>query len=664
MESKIHQFENKLSRYSLSHREEIIKALHFSRKKHTGQTRLSGEPFFIHPLAVAEILVDMKMDFVSVVVALLHDVLEDTETSTTEMEAEFGSQVVGLVKGMTKISTVKAISKSVQQTETLRKMLIAMTKDIRVIIVKLADKYHNMSTLRYMSPEKQKSLSRECLEIYAPLADRLGISWLKAELEDLSLKHLDRETYTEIAKRVKAYREENKGYLRKVEQTLLREARRGNIDVKITTRVKHLYSIYSKMKSQGKRMEEIYDILGIRLITAHPQDCYTLLGIVHRLWPPIENRFKDYVAMPKANRYQSLHTTVMCFEGVRLEIQIRTPQMHRTAEYGVAAHWTYKHPSPNRLKPKDHDFINKLRKWNSLSVPSAEFLEEIKAELLTSSIYVFTPRSHIVELPQNSTAVDFAYHIHTEIGNRCTGAKADGVIIPLNTPLKNSQVIEVITSTRGKPNTNWLRFVQTAKARNRIRQWLNKNDESLLLDKRIIAKRKLKEAEAELPQEEPTKQEQSDIVREVVNREHLVYKVKSEKNTMISLAGCCRPMLGDRIIGYISRGRGIIVHRRDCSNLPHISEFTERSIDVEWEAVSPKRTRRFRVVSKMTNDLFSEIEGAVRKYSGHLIEGKLEEDDMARLTGSFTMELDNKDDYRRVLKNIRTIPSILNLYEL
>lgn len=661
LEHKIAQFEAKLSRYPDPRRKKILKALLYAQKKHEGQKRLSGDPFFIHPLAVATILVDMQMDFETVIAALLHDVLEDTDTSEEEMQNLFGAQIVNLVDGVTKISTVKAKSKTIQEAETLRKMLIAMTKDIRVIIIKLADKLHNMSTLEFMAPEKRKTIAAECLEIYAPMADRLGISWLKAELEDLSLKHLNPTAYNHIREVLQTHEEENIAYLRKVERAILKEVRSEGIEIKVATRAKHIYSIYRKMKTQNKDLDEIYDLLGIRIRANSPQECYTLLGTVHRLWPPIEGRFKDYIAMPKANRYQSLHTTVMCLEGRRLEIQIRTHMMHRTAEYGVAAHWAYKRSSREKVQSQEHDFINKLKKWNTLSIPNTEFLDNIKRELLKDSIYVFTPRGHIVELPKNSTAVDFAYHIHTEVGHHCVGAKADGMIIPLNTPLKNTQVIEVMTSPHGSPNLNWLKFVRTGKARSRIRQWLNKHDDNLFIDKSIIAK---KRPAPPAPAEEIKEEGPREIVKEVLNKERIIFKIGNEKNMMISLAGCCQPSTGDEIIGYVSRGRGIIVHRRNCPNLPHIGDFDVRNIEVEWEATSPRTTRRFKVTSRMTNDLFSEIEGAVRKYRGHLIEGKLEEDDKAHLTGCFTMEMDNEEDYKKALKSIRTIPSVLNLYAL
>ena len=666
MLNRIEKFEQKLNRYTEKERETIIEAAHWAKELHLKQQRASGEPYFIHPLKVAEILVDMQLDHEAVIAALLHDVLEDTKVDEAELKRRFGRQVASLVDGVTKISIVKAKSKSVQESETIRKMLFAMTKDIRVIIIKLADKYHNMSTLQFLAPVKRKAIATECLEIYAPLADRLGISWMKSELEDLALKELNPEAYDYIKNYLSTKKIERSSFLKNVERKIYTNAKKEGIDVTISTRAKHFYSIYQKMKRRGKDIDEIYDLLGIRILCSTANECYTLLGVIHKLWPPIEGRFKDYIAMPKANHYQSLHTTVMSNEGRLLEIQVRTSEMHQTAEYGVAAHWSYKHEfSGARVKPDELPIINKLKQWNRHSQRET-FLQDIQSELLRDSIYVFTPRGHIVELPKNSTAIDFAYHIHTEVGNRTIGAKADGSIIPLNQPLRNTQVIEIMTSNNAKPHVNWLKFARTSRARQKIRHWLNKHDENLFIDKSIIAKKKPVESETQKEGTDKTgpagdKKESETIVKHVVDRAKVAFRIGNEKNMMISIARCCNPSTGDDIIGYVSRGRGIIVHRKDCPNLKHIQDFENRSIEVEWETASPKEVRHFRVTSRMTSDLFSEIEGAVRKYRGHLIEGKLEEDERGNLTGRFSMELEKKDDFKRVMKSIRTIPSVLNI---
>jgi GTP pyrophosphokinase len=664
METLLKRFGERLNEYTERERTFILDAAHWAKEQHQDQKRASGDPFFVHPLQVAEILVNMRMDAETIVAALLHDILEDTKVTKKEMQERFGKEVLSLVNGVTKISVLKSKSKNEQETETIRKMLFAMTKDIRVIIIKLADKLHNMGTLQHLKPERQKEIASECLDIYAPLAGRLGISWLKAELEDLALKHLNADVYSYIKESMAARKEEREDYLKEVERAIREASLAEGIKIQITTRAKHFFSIYKKMKKRSKEIDSIYDLLGIRILCGSESECYTILGLVHKLWLPIEGRFKDYIAMPKSNQYRSLHTTVMGYKGRLIEIQIRTRQMHWTAEYGVAAHWAYKKgQNPERIKPEDLLIINKLKSWNGKRISSGEFLEEIKRELLKDSIYVFTPKGHIIELTKHSTPIDFAYHIHTEVGNHCIGAKADGSIIPLTAELKNTQVIDIMTSRNAHPHLNWLKFVKTSRARTKIRQWLNRHDDNLIIDRSIIAKKKPshppEEQKKTPPQEVPPEGEQ--IVKRVYDPSKVVFKIGGEKNMLISIARCCNPISGDAIIGYVSRGRGIIVHKKKCPNLKHINDFSHRSIEVEWEVATPKATKRFRVTAKMTGDLFSEIEGAIRKYKGHLIEGRLEENERGNLTGSFIMELDRGDDYKMVMKSIRTIPSVLNI---
>ncbi len=688
------KFKKRIGHYTEEERQRILQAAEWAEELHRGQRRASGEPYVIHPLKVAEILVDLEMDAETIVAALLHDILEDTTISAGEIRDRFGKNVEALVDGVTKISIIKAKSKSVQAAETIRKMLFAMTKDIRVILIKLADKLHNMSTLEFLPAEKVRAIATECLDIYAPLAGRLGISWLKAELEDLSLKALHPDVYQQIKSTVAQKKATRAEYLSKVIGAIYKLAKQEGYEIEVTTRAKHFYSIYRKMKRRRKNIDEIFDLLGIRILCKSENDCYALLGLVHKLWPPIEGRFKDYIAMPKANKYQSLHTTVMCYGGNLIEIQIRTHEMHRTAEYGIAAHWAYKEgfsEGKRPPEPRDLAIITKLKSWDGMKITSSEFLDEIKRELLKDSIYVFTPKGDVVELPKGSTPIDFAYHIHTEVGHQCFAAKADGSIIPLTQELKNTQVIEIITSVKATPHLNWLRFVRTASARSKIRHWLNQHDDSIILDKSIVVKKRPagghpvpgKAAAAQAGQHTaeaaphsgalhggPTPSPRSvprpatptgEIITKIIDRNKVAFKIGNEKNLMVRIANCCNPASGDDIVGYVSRGRGIIVHKRRCPNIEHIPDIKDRMIEVEWEAVSPRATRRFRVTARMTSDLFSEIEGAVRKYKGHLIEGKLEEDDRGNLSGAFTMELETKDDFKKVMKSIRTIPSVVNI---
>ena len=486
-------FDEKLAVYSPEEKEKILSAAEWARRLHGEQKRASGDPFFIHPLSVASILVDINMDAQAVIAALLHDVLEDTETTKTVLRKEFGREVETLVQGVTKISVLRGRSRSLQHAETIRKMLFAMVKDVRVILIKLADKLHNMRTLGYLGEEDRKRIAMETLDIYAPLAGRLGISRIKDELEDLSLKHLQPAVYEQIRQYVADRKSERASYLERVREAINREALAAGIPIVIETRAKHFYSIYQKMRRRGKPLEEIFDLLGLRVLCDTTSQCYELLGLVHKLWMPIEGRFKDYIAMPKSNRYQSLHTTVMGYDGKIIEIQIRTHAMHQTAENGIAAHWLYKSGVlKDGEKTKELSLINKLREWQGARAPvvSGDFLDEIKKELLRDSIYVFTPKGDVVELPYGSTAIDFAYHIHTDIGDHCTGAKADGAIIPLKEPLKNTQVLEVMTSKTAHPHLDWLRYVKTSKARSKVKHWLALNEPGLIFDRNIVARKK------------------------------------------------------------------------------------------------------------------------------------------------------------------------------
>jgi len=654
-------FQN-LDGYEESEKKQIMSAARWAAGLHYSQKRASGEPYIIHPISVAVILIDLKLDYKAIIAALLHDVIEDTEITRSDLRREFGREVESLVHGVTKISFVRGKSRTLQGAETIRKMLFAMVKDIRVILIKLADKLHNMRTLGYLDAESQKRIATECLDIYAPLAGRLGISRIKDELEDLSFKYLQPQIYEQIRNFVLINREGRSEYLEKIKNAISIETERAGIPIEFETRAKHFYSIYRKMKKRGKPIDEIYDLLGIRILTNTTSQCYEILGIVHKLFMPIAGRFKDYIAMPKSNKYQSLHTTVMGFSGIMIEIQIRTYGMHHIAEEGIAAHWLYKKGvAKEAVKEEDLSIINKLKSWDGAKAASGEFLEEIKRELLRDSIYVFTPQGDVKELPAGSTAIDFAYNIHTEIGSHCLTAKADGVVIPLKSELKSTQVVEIITSNTAHPHLNWLRYVRTARARSKIRHWLNLNDTGLIIERNIVAKRKGPEHFSRIIEKKSEQEEKEQPENRILDTSKIGIKIDGERNMMIRLAKCCNPTVGDEIIGYISRGRGIIVHRADCSNLEYIKDFEVRKIDVEWETVSPKATRRFKVTSKVVTNLFSEIEGALRKYNGHLIEGKLEENDQETLTGFFTVELDHREDFGRVMKNLRTIPSVVNI---
>ncbi|HRY73547.1 MAG TPA: RelA/SpoT family protein [Spirochaetia bacterium] len=714
--------------YAPADSERVERALAAAEARLAGAKRASGEPAAAHDLRVAAILVELGLDADSVVAGLLHDALDPVpgapEGSEAEraaktvagaaaaaaaraedyrrLEAGFGPVAASLVEGVSRLAALRAKNKTVQAAETMRKMLFAMTRDIRVILVKLADKLDNMRTLKFLPEERQKEIAAECLDIFAPLADRLGVSWMKDELEDLSLKALNREAFDQIKGLVSAKKGEREVYLERVERAIREAAGAEGVEVEISARAKHFYSIYQKMRKKAKGAEELYDLLGVRLITESDNDCYALLGLVHRIWKPIEGRFKDYIAMPKANGYRSLHTTVMGFDGRLLEVQIRTREMHRIAEYGVASHWLYKKGSTAEApKPEDLPIVNRLKEWGDFLSQGAEYLEEIKRELLKDSIFVFTPQGDVVELPAGAGPLDFAFAIHTDVGTKCMGAKADGQIVPLDGELRNTQVVEILTSPQAHPTMNWLPLAKTSKARQKIRAWLVQSGQVLAIERNIVAgrhtgsaaearareaARELKEAgagheaaeakarearearEAAKPRGPVENLGETTVYRrvtpgEALRNEKAGVAIGGQKNLMIRIAGCCRPVTGDAIVGYVSRGRGIIVHRADCKSLAAVPDFQERRIEVSWESTASLVTARFRIVARRSPDLFAEIESAMHKFQGHLREGRLGERGDGNMEGSFTMEVSSRDDVRRVLKSVRGLPSVLSIEE-
>ena len=714
--------------YAPADSERVERALAAAEARLAGAKRASGEPAAAHDLRVAAILVELGLDADSVVAGLLHDALDPVpgapEGSEAEraaktvagaaaaaaaraedrrrLEAGFGPVAASLVEGVSRLAALRAKNKTVQAAETMRKMLFAMTRDIRVILVKLADKLDNMRTLKFLPEERQKEIAAECLDIFAPLADRLGVSWMKDELEDLSLKALNREAFDQIKGLVSAKKGEREVYLERVERAIREAAGAEGVEVEISARAKHFYSIYQKMRKKAKGAEELYDLLGVRLITESDNDCYALLGLVHRIWKPIEGRFKDYIAMPKANGYRSLHTTVMGFDGRLLEVQIRTREMHRIAEYGVASHWLYKKGSTAEApKPEDLPIVNRLKEWGDFLSQGAEYLEEIKRELLKDSIFVFTPQGDVVELPAGAGPLDFAFAIHTDVGTKCMGAKADGQIVPLDGELRNTQVVEILTSPQAHPTMNWLPLAKTSKARQKIRAWLVQSGQVLAIERNIVAGRHTGSAAEARAREAAREQKEAGAGHEAAEAkareareareaakprgpvenlgETTVYRrvtpgealrnekagvaIGGQKNLMIRIAGCCRPVTGDAIVGYVSRGRGIIVHRADCKSLAAVPDFQERRIEVSWESTASLVTARFRIVARRSPDLFAEIESAMHKFQGHLREGRLGERGDGNMEGSFTMEVSSRDDVRRVLKSVRGLPSVLSIEE-
>jgi GTP pyrophosphokinase len=548
--------------------------------------RECGESFMSHPLRVARILAGLNLDADSVIAAFLHGSLESLGLSPEGLEERFGKSVANIVSGASRISGVKMGNKTVHEAEAIRKMFFAMVTDIRVILVRLADRLDKMRSLKQFPEDARKPLAQETIDIWAPLANRLGISSIKDELEDLSLKYLNRDAFDQIKALVAAKKGERAGFLENAERAITDAARNAGMKISVKSRAKHFWSIYQKMKRRSKATDEIYDLLAMRILCDTVNECYAMVGIVHTLWKPLDGRFKDYIAMPKPNGYQSLHTTVMADEGRPLEIQIRTHEMHQVAENGVASHWLYKKGASKEIVTADSvSIINQLKELSKDRFTDEDFLSRIKSDLLGDSIYVFTPKGNIIELPAGSTPIDFAYTIHSAIGEKIVGAKADGAIIPLSQALRNTQTVEVITHPQAHPTRNQYTVVRTAKARQKIRAWLQEHEPAGDFEKK--AETELERSEAERGRyghHKGTILEEEGSGTPAFDAAVLKIRVGDTTNFMIKFAACCKPVPPVAITGYVSRGRGIIIHRSDCTNLARIPDIEHRKIPVEWEA--------------------------------------------------------------------------------
>jgi GTP pyrophosphokinase len=675
----------KLSVFENSDRDRILKVFEEL------ETHAVGE----QALGVVPILVDLGLDADAVIAALVlsynPQAAESASIFPTAYKWEDGSDAARLVNGALRIGSLPVNSKTIHEAHNIRNMIFAMTDDIRVIIICLALKLHALRMLD-SSPEpvassgQAKAIARECLDIYAPLADRLGISWLKDEMEDLCLKFTNREAYQQIDEIVSLKREQRDELLKASRETIMTEAAAAGINVEVKSRAKHFYSVYMKMRKRGKSADEIFDLYAIRVICDSIENCYTLLGLVHRLWEPIKGCFDDYIAKPKPNGYRSLHTAVMAGadlpglngEEGRLEIQIRTVEMDQIAENGVASHWLYKKGSSrDMVRPEDINVVNRLKQWKddrqavqSYGGSTGSWLEEIKNNILRDSIYTLTPQGRVIKLPAGATPLDFAYQVHTAIGEHCMGAKTNGSIIPLNSELKNTQVVEILTSQSAHPHAGWLEMTKTSKARGKIRAWLEQNDAAFIAEKNAVEKKKpVVEAPVVPAVADTATGNEEPFVQRVVQpfKSALQVRIEDEKNLLVRFARCCNPVAGDPITVYVSRGRGIIIHRKNCANLVNISEFQKRQIEAEWENADSSLIKRFRIEARRQANLFSEIEGAIRRRQGHLIDGRLEESHKEaanRLTGLFTIQLTNADDLKPVMKNIRGVPGILGIQQL
>ena len=623
--------------------DQIMKAFTLADKAHEGQFRASGEPYIMHPLAVAEILAHLQIDHITLIAALLHDVVEDTEYTKEDIEKLFGSEVAFLVDGVTKLNQFQYETKEDRQMENYRKMILAMAKDVRVVVIKLGDRLHNMRTLKHMRSDKQKRIAKETLEIFAPLAHRLGIFNVKWELEDLSFRYLEPDKYYDLVDQMKQKRQAREDIVNDTMEQLTKALGEAGIKADIKGRPKHFYSIYKKMKKDNRDLSQIYDLLAVRVIVDTVPDCYAVLGIAHSIWKPLPYRFKDYISMPKSNMYQSLHTTVIGTMGQPVEIQIRTWEMHRVSEYGVAAHWRYKEGNKGADKEFDQKvaWLRQVLEWQDTSNPK-ELVNALKLDVFSGEVFVFTPKGDVVKLPIGSVPLDFAYRVHTDVGHRCVGAKVNGKIVPLDYTLQNGDIVDIITSKTGKPSLDWLNIVGSSESKNKIRNWFNRENKEENIEKGLEALEReakrlnysWKELCCDNRIQQVVKQLKSNTENELYaacgyggipvstvllrlvelykkSKEHedarktteqIIEKlkvqgakkakngtgvlVKGEPGVMVRMAKCCNPVPGDDIIGYITRGRGVSVHRSDCTSLGHTPEDLERMIEVSWDEAS------------------------------------------------------------------------------
>jgi GTP pyrophosphokinase len=629
----------------------IRKAWEFCVKHHAGQMRASGEPYIIHPLEVAEVLAEMKMDATAISAGLLHDSVEDTPATNEQIQAGFGDQVAHIVEGVTKIDKIEFANREDRQAENVRKMLLAMVSDVRVVLIKLADRLHNMRTLEHLKPERRDAIARETQDIYAPLAHRLGMGKVRGELEDLAFRYTDPVSYEKVSAAVEARRIDGEQFLRGVEETLVEQLRENGIEARVEWRIKRLYSIFQKIERSKVSFDQVYDLLAIRVITQDVAACYAVFGLIHTLWRPVPGRIKDFIAIPRANRYQSLHTTVMSATGHQFEVQIRTEEMHRIAEEGIAAHWKYK-AGDAVVTSRDEERLNWIRQlveWQKEMTDPNEFLSSLKMDLYPDEVYTFTPKGKVVVVPADGTPVDFAYTIHTEVGHTCVGAKVNSRMVPLRTKLRTGDIVEIVTQKDHKPSRDWLTFVKSPRARNKIKHWLNEDQRR----RAVEIGRKLLEREArkfKVPMNQIDDQDLSRIAGEygvataadllatlgqgkhsahqilnklspgynnqpepeggepkppatvesamsdAVRKLHLTgsdsLQVEGQNDLLVYRARCCNPIRGEEIVGYVTRGKGVAVHARSCPNVQNLLYESDRRIAVEWSRVGDQSTGR------------------------------------------------------------------------
>ena len=701
----------------------IRRAWEFCVRHHEGQIRASGEPYIVHPLKVAEVLAEMKMDATGIAAGLLHDSVEDTPATTEEIATEFGDQVAHIVEGVTKIDKIQFANREDRQAESVRKMLLAMVSDVRVVLIKLADRLHNMRTLQHLQPERQEAIARETLDIYAPLAHRLGMGKVRGELEDLAFRYTDPVSWEKVSAAVEQRRSEGEQFMHTVEDTLLEQLRENGIEARVEWRIKRLYSIFQKIQRSSVSFDQVYDLLAIRVITQDVGACYAVFGLIHTQWKPVPGRIKDFIAMPRANRYQSLHTTVMGASGHQFEVQIRTEEMHRIAEEGIAAHWKYK-AGDGVVTARDEERLNWIRQlveWQKEMTDPNEFLSSLKMDLYPDEVYTFTPKGKVVVVPADATPVDFAYTIHTEVGHTCVGAKVNSRMVPLRTKLRTGDIVEIVTQKDHRPSRDWLTFVKSPRARNKIKHWLNEDQRRRAVD----IGRKLLEREArkfKVPLNQIVDQDLSRIANEfgaataadlyamlgqgkhtahgilnklspgyathgepepetkpptsvenamsdAVRKLHLTgsdaLQVEGQNDLLVYRARCCNPIRGEEIIGYVTRGKGVAVHARNCSNVQNLLYESDRRIAVDWARTPDKdggKSQRYPVKITVSSDdragMLRELTAVISDDNTNIRGVDIRQDDDGEAQIEFVVEAQDVRHLNKMVLGIRRVNGV------
>ena len=695
----------------------IKKTYDFAAKAHDGQLRRSGDPYVVHPLGVASTIAELKLDVPSICAGLLHDCVEDTSATTEEITKLFGAEISFLVEGVTKLGKIPWNTKEERQAENFRKMLLAMARDIRVILIKLADRVDNMRTLDAMPPEKQERIARETMEIYAPLANRLGIQWIKVELEDLSFKYLYAKEFEELTGKVQNYHRERQKYIDEVSEILQKELKEAGVECQVYGRPKHLWSIYQKIHNTGRELEQLFDIVAFRVIVDSVRACYETLGVVHSKWTPIPGRFKDFIALPKPNMYQSLHTSVIGPRGERMEVQIRTADMHRVAEEGIAAHWRYKEGRPFDAKDdkdqKRFAWLRQLMDWQRDLKDPTEFIETVKIYLFSDEVYVFTPKGDVKALPKGAIPIDLAYAIHSDVGHHCSGARVNGLIVPLRYVLRNGDTVEIITSPNQKPNKDWLKYVVTSSAKAKIRNYMRtaEREKSKQLGKELLERElrkygysftkvqksgdlekaaqtlKLQSAEEVLvsvgygkvlpadvveaivpedkrkeiaePQADanPIAQLATNLIRRVTGRQTAGIKVAGENDVLVRFAKCCSPVVGDPIVGFITRGRGVTVHTMGCTKA--VDQDPERKVDVEWDGkLKTPRPVSVQVVCADKPGLLASLSQSFNQLGVNISQANCRSVDDNKAINTFQFSVNDLEQLKTVMRALQRINGV------